>query len=181
MIEHPLMGIWNVKTINLGTQIIIHIQRKIQDQQKFLLLHQIEQASIFEHYVQKNHIDLCYQSALVGPLANTLQEYNDLLTSTLVSSESSINDDLHSLILKRDSLPIVYSSVRRPNDLRDLIQSMLDKDMIQSLNNTDIYDLFLNFTHDLEQYLSHTSIFCTTILMVWVSVSLSQPHPHPEA
>ncbi|CAF4722395.1 unnamed protein product, partial [Rotaria socialis] len=99
--------------------------------------------------------DLCYQSALVGPLANTLQEYNDLLISTLVSSESSINDDLHSLISKRDSLPIVYSSVRRPNDLRDLIQYMLDKDMIQSLNNTDIYDLFLNFTHDLEQYLSH--------------------------
>ncbi|CAF1516819.1 unnamed protein product [Rotaria magnacalcarata] len=163
MIEHPLMGIWNVNTINLGTLIIIHIQRKIHDQQKFLLLHQIEQAGIFEHYVQKNHIDLCYQSARVGPLANTLKEYNDLLSSTLVSSESSINDDLHSLISKRDPLPIVYSSVRRPNDLRDLIQFMLDKDMIQSLNNTDTYDLFLNFTHDLEQYLLHTPIFRSTI------------------
>ncbi|CAF0744225.1 unnamed protein product [Rotaria sp. Silwood1] len=164
MIEHPLMHIWNINTINLGTQIIIHIQRKIQDQQKFLLIHQIEQASLFEHYVRKNHINLCYQSARVGPLANTLKEYSELLTSTLTSSNSSINDDLHHLISNEESLPIVYSSVRRPNDLRDLIQFMLDQNMIESLNNTDIYDLFLNFTHDLEQYLLNVPIFRSTIL-----------------
>ncbi|CAF0816440.1 unnamed protein product [Rotaria sordida] len=164
MIEHPLMHIWNINTINLGTQIIIHIQRKIHDQQKFLLLHQIEQASIFEHYVQTNHIDLCYQSTRVGSLANTLKEYNELLISTLISSNSSINDDLYYLISNKNSLPIIYSSVRCPNDLRDLIQYMLDKNMIQSLNNTNIYNLFLNFTHDLEQYLLNIPIFRSTIL-----------------
>ncbi|CAF2407317.1 unnamed protein product [Rotaria sp. Silwood2] len=164
MIEHPLMRIWNINTINLGTQIIIHIQRKIQDQQKFLLIHQIEQASIFEHYVRKNHIDLCYQSTRVGSLANTLKEYNELLTSTLTSSNFSINDDLHRLISNKESLPIIYSSIRRPNDLRDLIHFMLDKNMIQSLNNTEIYDLFLNFIHDLEQYLLNVPIFRSTIL-----------------
>ncbi|CAF3613263.1 unnamed protein product, partial [Rotaria sp. Silwood2] len=41
---------------------------------------------------------------------------------------------------------------------------MLDKNMIQSLNNTEIYDLFLNFIHDLEQYLLNVPIFRSTIL-----------------
>lgn len=163
MLEHPLMRIWNINTINLGTQIIIHIQRKIQDQQNFLLMHQIEQATIFENYLQKNHIDLCHQSTRVGPLSNTLREYNELLISTLLPSNSSVNDDLHRLISNIDPLPIIYSSITSSNDLRHLIQFMLDKYMIQSLNNTIIYDLFLNFTQDLEQHLLSTPILRSTI------------------
>jgi hypothetical protein len=163
MIEHPLMRIWNINTINLGTQIIIHIQRQIQDQQIFFLFHQIEQATLFEHYVRKHHIDLCYQSSRVGPLANTLKEYKELLISSLLYSNSTISDDLHRLIANQDSLPIIYSSVRRSNDLRDLIQFMLDKQMVQSLNNTDIYNLVANFTHDLEKYLINIPIFRSTI------------------
>jgi hypothetical protein len=163
MIEHPLMRIWNINTINLGTQIIIHIQRRIQNQEKVLFLHQIEQASLFEHYVRTNHIDLCYQSSRVGPLANTLKEYNELLISSLIYSNSTINDDLHDLISNKDSLPIIYSSIKRPNDLHDLIQFMLDKNIIQSLNNTDIYHLFLNFTHDLERNLLNIPIFRSSI------------------
>jgi hypothetical protein len=163
MIEHPLMNIWNINTINFGTQVIIHIQRQIQDQQKIFVKHQIEQASLFEHYVRKNQIDLCYQSSRVGPLSNTLREYSELLISSLTYSNSSLTDDLHELLSNKYSLPIIYSSVRRPNDLKDLIQFMLDKQIIQSLNDTNIYYLFLNFTQDLEQYLLNLPIFRSTI------------------
>jgi len=163
MIEHPLMRIWNINTINLDTQIIIHIQRQIQNQEKFFFLYQIEQATLFEYYVRTNHIDLCYQSSRVGPLANTLKEYNQLLISSIIYSNSSINDDLHYLISNQNILPIIYSSIKHSNDLNNLIKFMLDKDLIQSLNNTYIYDLFLNFTYDLENNLLNIPIFRSTI------------------
>ncbi|CAF3536820.1 unnamed protein product [Adineta steineri] len=163
MIEHPLMHIWNINTINLGTQIIVHIQRKTQDQQTSFQTHYIEQASLFEHYVKKHHIDLCYQSSRVGPLANTLKEYKQLLTLSLSYTNSTISDDLHNLLAEKNSLPIIYSSVRHPNDLGDLIQFMLDKQMIDSLNDTHIYNLLVNFTRDLEQTLVNIPIFRSTI------------------
>lgn len=163
MIEHPLMHIWNINTINLGTQIIIHIQKQIQNLDKFFSTHQIEQASLFEHYVRTNHIDLCYQSSRVGPLSNTLKEYNELLISSLIYSNSSINDDLSNLITNQNTLPIIYSSIKYSNELKDLIQFMLDRNLIQAINNTNIYDLFLNFTHDLERNLLNIPIFRSTI------------------
>ncbi|UJR33154.1 hypothetical protein I4U23_020611 [Adineta vaga] len=163
MIEHPLLHIWNMNTINLNTQIIIHIQRQIQDQQTLFSLHQIEQASLFEHYVQKNRINLCYQSSRVGPLANTLKEYKQLLTFSLSYTNATISDDLHQLISKSYSLPLIYSSVKRSNDLRDLIQFILDKQIIQQVNHTDLYNLLTNFTSDLEQYLINVPIFRSTI------------------
>jgi hypothetical protein len=164
MIEHPLMRIWNINTINLGTQIIIHIQRRIQNHEKLLFLHQIEQANLFEDYVRTNQIDLCYRSSRVGSLSNTIKEYNELLISLVSSStNSSINDDLHHLIINQDSLPIIYSSIKHSNELKDFIQFMLDKNMIQSLNNTEIYDLFVNFTQDLGISLLNIPIFRSTI------------------
>jgi hypothetical protein len=164
MIEHPLMHIWNINTINLGTQIIIHIQRRIENHENFFRIHQIEQASLFENYLQINHIDLCYQSLRVGRLSNTLKEYNELLISLIsLSSNSSINDDLHRLMTENDFLPIIYSSIKYSYELKDLIQFMLDKNIIQILNNTNIYNLFVNFTHDLEISLLNIPIFRSTI------------------
>ena len=163
MIEHPLLRIWNINTINLGTQVIIHIQRQTQDQQTLFSGHQIEQARLFEHYVRKHQIDLCYQSARVGPLANTLEEYKQLLIFSFADNNSTLSDDLHRLITNTDPLPIIHSSVRHPNDLRDLIQFMLDKPIVRQLNNTEVYDLLVNFTHDLEQHLFNAPIFRSTI------------------
>jgi hypothetical protein len=130
------MRIWNINTINLGTQIIIHIQRRIQNQEKVLFLHQIEQASLFEHYVRTNHIDSCYQSSRVGPLANTLKEYNELLISSLIN------------------------------------------DILQSLNNTNTFHLFLNFTNDLELNLLNSPISdqCQLYLNYYIRFrSLNEP------
>ena len=164
MFEHPLMQIWNANTINFGTQIITHVQKKVQSRQKFFSIYQIEQATIFEHYAQENHIDLCRQSRRAGPLANTLKEYHELLMSTLPYPNSSVKDDLRRLISTKDSLPIIHLSVRYPNDLRDFIRFMLDKDMIQLLNNTNVHDLVLNFIRDLEQCLLIVPIFRNTIV-----------------
>lgn len=163
MIEHPLLRIWNINTINLGTQMIIHIQRKTQDLQSLFSDHQIEQARLFEHYVRKNQIDLCYQSPRVGPLANTLREYKQLLTFSFVDVNSTTGDDLHRLLANRDPLPIIHSSVRHPSDLRDFVQFMLEKPIIHPLNNSDVHELLVNFTQDLEQYLLQAPIFRSTI------------------
>lgn len=163
MIEHPLMRIWNINTINLGTQIIIHIQKQIQNPEKLFVIHQIEQASLFENYVRTNHIDLCSRSSRVGSLSNTLKEYNELLISSLIYSNSSIHDDLKILTTNQYKLPIIYSSIKYSNDLKDFIQFMLDKNLIQTLNNTEIYDLFVNFTYDLERNLINIPIFRSTI------------------
>jgi hypothetical protein len=158
------MRIWNINTINLGTQVIIHIQRRIQNQEKISFVHQVAQASLFEDYLRTNQIDLCYQSSRVGRLSNTLKEYNELLISLVsISSNSSINDDLHRLIIDQEPLSIIYSSIKYSHELKDLIQFMLDKNMIQALNNTEIYQLFVNFTNDLEISLSNIPIFRSTI------------------
>src|SRR5205085_11989783 len=98
-----------------------------------------------------------------SPLSNTLKEYNELLISSIIYSNSTINDDLHSLITNQKSLPIIYSSIKYSNDLKDLIQFMLDKNIIQSLNNTYIYNLLLNFTYDLKNNLLNIPIFRSTI------------------
>ncbi|CAF1158867.1 unnamed protein product [Adineta ricciae] len=163
MIEHPLLHIWNVNTINFHTQIILHIQRQIQDQQTLFSTLQIEQASLFEHYVENNQINLCYQSPRVGPLANTLKEYQQLLTFSFPFTNSTMSDDLHRLISDQDSLPIIHSSVKRSSDLRDLIQFILDKQIIGESNHTEIYNLLRNFTTDLEQYLMTIPLFRSTI------------------
>ena len=164
MLDHPLMRIWNMNIINLGTQTIIHIQRHSQDHDSLASIHQrMDQATLFEDYVRKRRIDLCPPSSRAGSLAATLREYNELLISSQLSSNSSISDDLHDLISNHSSLPILRSSARRPNDLRDLIQYMFDREIISALNQSAVEDLFSNFSRDLDRHLSHAPIFRSTI------------------
>ena len=165
MLNHPLMQIWNMNPINLGTQMIIHIQRQIQDQEKLFAeqQHQMEQAILFEEYLHRHDIDLCYSSARVGSLENTLKQYNQLLITSLSESNLSISDDLEQLLSNENSLPIIHSSIRRPTDLHHLIQFIIDRNILQVLNDSEIEHLFLNFTRDLQQYLLHVPIFRSTI------------------
>ena len=161
--QHSFMQVWNMNTIYLDTQIIIHIQRQIVNHQENF--YDFEQARLFENYLRQNQIDFCSQSTRLNNLTNTIRQYSDLLNSFFfLSSNSSINDDLHELINNQRSLPIFYSSIKQTNELKDFLQFLLDREIISSINHSDIYVLIQNFTIDLEFRLLKTPIFRNTIL-----------------
>lgn len=164
MLNHPLMRIWNMNPIHLGTQMIIHIQRHIQDQEQlFSQPYDIDQAILFEEFLHQHDIALCHSSTRTGSLANTLKEYNDLLITSLSESNASISDDLEQLLSSENALPVIYSSVRRPTDLHHLIQFIIDREILQPLNDSHLNHLLANFTEDLQRYLLHVPIFRSTI------------------
>lgn len=157
MLEHPLMHLWSINQINFGTQTILHIQRQLANQEKIFVLHQIEQALVFEDYLRQHQINLCSPTSLV----KTLQEYQQLILTSLTFSNVSINDDLERLINNEKSLPIVYSSIKRSNELKDFIQIFFDKHLI---NESEQYiQFFTNFTYDLKIHLANIPIFRSTI------------------
>ena len=164
MLDHSLMRIWNMNIIYLGTQTIIHIQRQSQDHDSLISIpQQMDQAMLFEDYVRKHRVDICPSSSRAGSLAITVKEFSELLISSQPSSNSSVSDDLHYLISNLSALPILHSSARRSNDLRDLIQYMLDRKIISALNQSVVEDLFSNFTRDLDRHLLHVPVFRSTI------------------
>ncbi|CAF1659589.1 unnamed protein product, partial [Didymodactylos carnosus] len=134
MQEHSLLKVWRVNSINIETQTIIHIERQIHPQKMTLdyIQPQLLRASIFEHYVKTNQIDLCYQSKRVGPLTKTINEYFELIQqidplNDNINSSSSISEDLRKLSSGSNQLSIIYSSVRKISELRDILQFMTDK------------------------------------------------------
>ena len=159
MLEHPLMHLWTINQINLGTQTIIHIQRQMINQEKIFVLHQIERALLFEDYLRQHQIDLCSSISL----AQTLQEYQQLILTSLTFSNVSINDDLERLLNNETSLPIVYSSIKRSTELKDFIQILFDKQIIEFDQHPEYFRLLSNFTYDLNIHLVNMPIFRSTI------------------
>ena len=159
MLAHPLMHLWNTNSINLGTQTIIHIERQIQNQEKIFLLHQMEQAILFEEYLHHHQIHLCSLSSL----SKTLKDYQELILTSLTFSNASIHDDLDRLLNNDHSLPIIYSAIKRSNELKDFIQILFDKELIDSSDQPELVQFFANFTSDLKIHLANTPIFRSTI------------------
>lgn len=156
MLAHPLMHLWNTNSINLGTQTIIHIQRQIQNQEKIFLLHQIEQATLFEDYLRHHQIHLCSPSSLSA----TLKEYQELILTSLAFSNASIHDDLDRLLNNDQSRLFIHSAIKRSNELKDFIQILFDKQLI---DYPELHQFFLNFTSDLKIHLANIPIFRSTI------------------
>jgi hypothetical protein len=166
MFAHPLMRVWNINTIDLGTQIILHIQRQIQIQEKFTRMeYQIDQVRLFEQYAHNYRVELCLQSSRIHPLSRSVRQYQDLFISSLLTdSNSSIVDDIDNLLSNRTLMPMIYSSIRHVTDLYDLIQFIVERNIVHNSNRTDIDQLLSNFTRDLQQSLLYVPIVRNDIL-----------------